>query len=317
MIDVTCAIIRNDENQILAVQRGEKSDHPFKWEFPGGKIKKGETTEQCIIREISEELSMDIVICSSLPPVEYDYGQKKIRLFPFICDTLDELPLLSEHIGFRWLSAGELTTLDFCEADVIVAKAYLNITGEKSDPEVKSPTVAMSFDEDKELQQMVEMMKSEKEAGWIAGSATGNPEIFRKLLGYSFSHDRKLASHSSWILTKACDKQPEMIYPYLPEIIDSLGRLENESSKRSLLRIIALGDVNKISRQYHGMLAEHCFKLLGSGFSAIAVKAYSMEILYKLALLYPEMANELSASINMLRGEGSAGILARGRIILN
>ena len=64
------------------------------------------------------------------------------------------------------------------------------------------------------------------------------------------------------------------------------------------------------------MLTDHCFNALNSGTSAIAIKAYSMEVLYKLALIYPELANELSASINMLQGEGSAGIILRGRIIL-
>ena len=98
MIDVTCAIIRNEEDEILIVQRGESTDHPFKWEFPGGKIHPGETREDCIIREIREELSIDIVIVSLLPDVEHDYGFKQIRLIPFICDTLDELPLLSEHV---------------------------------------------------------------------------------------------------------------------------------------------------------------------------------------------------------------------------
>ena len=43
MIDVTCAIIRNEEYQVLIVQRGEKTDHPLKWEFPGGKVAPGET----------------------------------------------------------------------------------------------------------------------------------------------------------------------------------------------------------------------------------------------------------------------------------
>ncbi len=62
MIDVTCAIIRNEENEILVVQRGESTDHPMKWEFPGGKLAPGETEEECIIREIQEELSIEIVI---------------------------------------------------------------------------------------------------------------------------------------------------------------------------------------------------------------------------------------------------------------
>jgi len=54
MIKVTCAIIRNEEDEILVVQRGEATDHPFKWEFPGGKVAAGETEEECIIREDSQ-----------------------------------------------------------------------------------------------------------------------------------------------------------------------------------------------------------------------------------------------------------------------
>ncbi len=101
MIRVTCAIIRNEDNEVLAVQRGEKTDHPFKWEFPGGKVKEGESEEECIIREIREELSIDIVICSRMEDVDYDYGKKHILLIPFICDTLDELPLLYRACGFQ------------------------------------------------------------------------------------------------------------------------------------------------------------------------------------------------------------------------
>ena len=52
MIRVTCAIIRNDEDEVLVVQRGESTDHPLKWEFPGGKLLDEETEEDCIIREI-------------------------------------------------------------------------------------------------------------------------------------------------------------------------------------------------------------------------------------------------------------------------
>ena len=127
MITVTCAVIRNEENEVLVVQRGEFTEHPLKWEFPGGKLIKGETEEECIIREIDEELSLDIVICGKLSDVVYDYGHKKIRLIPFICDTLDELPFLSEHADFRWLPAADLMSADYSEADVFVAKNYLEI----------------------------------------------------------------------------------------------------------------------------------------------------------------------------------------------
>ena len=132
----------------------------------------------------------------------------------------------------------------------------------------------------------------------------------------SHSQDKKLAFRASWILTKVCDRFPEIIYPFLSQIVDSLNRIDNESTLRSFLRIISLSDIGQINVRQHGLLAEFCFSMLKSGFSAIAVKAYSMEILYKLVLIYPELGNELSAQINLLQVEGSAGIIARGQMIL-
>ena len=170
--------------------------------------------------------------------------------------------------------------------------------------------------DDEELQSMVNRMMSRQEAEWIATSAIENPAIFDKLLEYSFSDDDKLAFRSSWTLTKVCDKFPELIYPHLNKIIGSLSKLENESAMRSVLRIISLSDMERISEKNHGILADHCFGLLRSGFSAIAIKAYSMEILYRLVLKYPELRNELAATISMLQPEGSAGIVSRGRQIL-
>jgi len=316
MINVTCAIIRNEDDEVLVVQRGEMSDHPFKWEFPGGKLDEKETEEECILREIKEELSIDIVICNRLPDTEYDYGSKHIRLIPFICDTLDELPVLTEHIAYKWLNTVELRNVDFSEADIVVAEEYINTI---SSAEVKHDMVHQadqSTFKDEELRSMVGNMMGIKEAEWVAESAIENSEILNKLVEYSFSNDKKLAFRASWTLSKVFDKYPDLVIADLPRMIATLDTLSNESVQRSFLRIISLSDLNIISTRQHGILAEHCFKMLRSGFSAIAVKAYSMEIIYKLALVYPELANELSATIKMLEGEGSAGVLARGHIIL-
>jgi 8-oxo-dGTP diphosphatase len=316
MINVTCAIIRNEENEILVVQRGEKSDHPFKWEFPGGKLKEKETEEECSIREIREELSMDIVICRRMTDTEYDYGIKHIRLIPFVCDTLDEIPFLSEHISFKWIDGADLKNVDFSEADVIVADNYLrdHVSAEVHSDNVSEPVLKAFNEED--FRAMVEDMMGTKEAEWLAESAIENGEILRKLLEFSFSKDKKLAFRASWTLSKVFDKYPELMGSDIQRMIGSLESLDNESVQRSFLRMISMSDLNSLSQKQHGILADHCFKMLKSGFSAIAIKAYSMEIIYKLALIYPELANELSSTINMLQGEGSAGILARGHIIL-
>jgi hypothetical protein len=159
-------------------------------------------------------------------------------------------------------------------------------------------------------------MMSMKEAEWVATSAIENPEIFIRLFRYSNSSDKKLAFRASWTLTKVCDRFPELIYPYLSQMVESLSKIDNESTLRSFLRIISLSDLDKINNRQHGLLADFCFGTLNSGFSAIAVKAYSMEILYRLSLIYPELANELSTSIRILMEDGSAGITSRGRAII-
>jgi 8-oxo-dGTP diphosphatase len=317
MISVTCAIIRNEENEILVVQRGEATDHPLKWEFPGGKIDTGETEEECIIREVDEELSMDIVICGRLPVTEYDYGNKQVKLIPFICDTLDELPFLSEHIAYKWIEVNNLRSVDFSEADISVADNYLEKLKNSTDAGENAVNISSyQSPDDADLQSMVNNMMSMKEAEWVAMSAIENPAIFLKLLEYSHSTDKKLAFRASWTLTKVCDKFPEIIYPYLTQLVDSLGQINNESTLRSFLRIISLSDLKKISNRHHGILTDFCFNSLNSGLSAIAIKAYSMEILFRLALIYPELANELSTSIRILMEDGSAAITSRGQMIL-
>ncbi len=317
MILVTCAIIRNEDEEILVVQRGEATDHPFKWEFPGGKLIAGETEEECIIREVAEELSMEIVICGKLNQVDHDYGHKQISLIPFICDTLDDMPFLSEHIAYKWVNEKELMSLDFSEADVFVAQSYLekrakDKTGYKEDGVIP----AENPNDNADFKVILLNMMSSREADWIAASAIENADMFRILYEYSFSSDQRLGLRASWTLTKACDQCPELIYPYINQIVEALPGIKNESALRSFLRILSLSDFQKINPGKHGRLADFCFSLLNSGFSAIANKAYSMEILYKLTLIYPELADELTGSILILMEDGSAGITSRGRHIL-
>lgn len=317
MIEVTCAVIRNEDDNVLVVQKGESSDHPFKWEFPGGKLNEGETDEECIIREIEEELSIGIVISGRLTEIVHDYGFKQIKLIPFISDTLEDSPFLKEHIASRWVPVSELSLVDFSEADILVAKEYTERV--RSDSIVRSQpamddTPVCSEDED--LKSMVSNLMSMKEAEWIALSAVENPAIFNKLLEYSFSGDNKLAFRASWTLTKVCDKFPDLIYPHLMTVVERLGSINNESTLRSFLRIISLSDIDLLRERHHGILADQCFRLLKSGYSAIAIKVFSMEILYKLVLKYPELGNELVATINMLQQEGSAAINSRAKQIL-
>ena len=65
MLKVTCAIIIH-QNKILVAQRNPNSDHPLMWEFPGGKLNPRETIRECVIREIKEELDIEIEVRQSM-----------------------------------------------------------------------------------------------------------------------------------------------------------------------------------------------------------------------------------------------------------
>ena len=102
MTDVVCALIVED-GKLLIVQHGLLSKHTGKWEFPGGKIKTGETSEEALIREIREELCLNVRLIKSLEPVQYAYTDRSIRLIPFICLCESANIFLSEHAEYRWI----------------------------------------------------------------------------------------------------------------------------------------------------------------------------------------------------------------------
>jgi 8-oxo-dGTP diphosphatase len=122
---VTCAIIINSQNQILVTQRSSTMHLPLKWEFPGGKIEENETPEACLIREIREELNIDIEIIERLSPNDYQYADKSIRLIPFICKQTGGEIELKEHAEYKWLDRTNLLDLDWAAADVGVVREFL------------------------------------------------------------------------------------------------------------------------------------------------------------------------------------------------
>ncbi|MHC1775019.1 MAG: (deoxy)nucleoside triphosphate pyrophosphohydrolase [Lentimicrobium sp.] len=131
MIDVTCAIIIKG-NRILVTQRSEIMNLPLKWEFPGGKVEKYETEENCLRREIKEELNIEIGECLRLDSKIHEYENFTIKLVPFISEYLSGELLLSEHKAFKWLLPEELTTLDWAPADILVLNEFLNYYYERN-----------------------------------------------------------------------------------------------------------------------------------------------------------------------------------------
>lgn len=116
-IHVACAIIKKD-GLILATQRSATMSLPRKWEFPGGKLEAGESPEQCLQRELQEELAISVRVGQGLEPVTHRYSTFVVTLYPFECDNLQGSMILHEHSAACWLSPHELPTLDWAEADL-------------------------------------------------------------------------------------------------------------------------------------------------------------------------------------------------------
>ena len=122
-IEVVAAVIYKD-NKILCVKRGShKFDYiSLKFEFPGGKIEIGETKEEALLREIKEELDMNIEIQKEFLTVFFEYPDFKITMHSFICRCKSEVFCLKEHVEFRWLLKTELSGLDWAAADIPIVE---------------------------------------------------------------------------------------------------------------------------------------------------------------------------------------------------
>ena len=128
IIEVSAAVIVEGDN-ILATQRGY-GEFKGKWEFPGGKIKKGELEEDALIREIKEELNADINVIDYLTTIRYEYPKFKLIMHTYICTLKNNIEFVFhndkelEHDNMIWLDKHDLEHLDWLPADVEAVKAY-------------------------------------------------------------------------------------------------------------------------------------------------------------------------------------------------
>jgi 8-oxo-dGTP diphosphatase len=125
-IEVVAAVIEH-ENQYLCVQRNaNKYDYiSYKYEFPGGKVEINETNEEALIREIQEELNLEIQIQKHIITVEHTYPDFKISMHTYLCSTQNRSLTLNEHVDHKWLEKVDLSSLDWAAADVPIVDYLL------------------------------------------------------------------------------------------------------------------------------------------------------------------------------------------------
>ena len=123
-ITVSAAVIlrtnpQTHKHEILATQRGY-GDFKGGWEFPGGKIESGETHEECIVREIREELAVEVKAENIIGVVEYDYPAFHLTMHCLLCSVVSGDLILLEHEDVRWLTSETLYSVEWLPADKLI-----------------------------------------------------------------------------------------------------------------------------------------------------------------------------------------------------
>jgi mutator protein MutT len=115
-IEVSAALIF-ENGKLLITQRLANAHLGGFWEFPGGKREADETFEQCLVREIREELGIDISVGKLFEEITHAYGEKTVRLKFFICQSLRGEPQTLGCAAFKWIGRSELSDFEFPDAD--------------------------------------------------------------------------------------------------------------------------------------------------------------------------------------------------------
>jgi len=124
MIDVCCALIKNEQGKILIAQ---KASGQFKnrWEFVGGKVEIGESHTDALIREIKEELGLDIVVGDRFMSSIHRYDNQEILLTAYFAEIKSGKITLTEHNKIEWVKNYDLMSYDLLEADKPIAKKLI------------------------------------------------------------------------------------------------------------------------------------------------------------------------------------------------
>lgn len=129
-VEVVCAVIINDNNEVFICKRGPGRALEGFWEFPGGKVEINEKHEDTIIREIKEELKSIIEPIRYIGISNHEYididNPFSITLYAYECKLIEGSLTLTEHTDKKWVIINELKNVNFAEADKPIVDMIIN-----------------------------------------------------------------------------------------------------------------------------------------------------------------------------------------------
>jgi hypothetical protein len=154
-----------------------------------------------------------------------------------------------------------------------------------------------------------------KKALSIAEFASSSPKCFKELMQCFLANEYRLAQRAAWSVSWAARKKPELIKPYIKDLVAQLSRTDVHNAViRNSVRVL---EETEIPESLHGDVMNACFGFIEKPSVPVAIKAFSLTTLFNLSKYYPEIKGELKLIIENNWNNESAAFKSRGKKILS
>ncbi len=137
-----------------------------------------------------------------------------------------------------------------------------------------------------------------------------NPKEINPLLQHIEEGNGKSSDRASWVLTHIWDDYPYLIEQHLPYLIKLLEYGATEPTQRNIIRIL---QDSELPEDQHGFLVEYCFQKIIDPKNAIALRVFSIPVLYRLSIIYPDLQAEFKLCLEELIPQASSGLKNRAK----
>lgn len=117
IVDISIAIVKNEQGDFLIALRPNESHQGGKWEFPGGKVEVNEQPEEAMLRELFEEVGLQAIQYQLFDKLFFDYGDKQLNLHFYLIEKFTGLAVSKEAQPIKWVNKEALENYDFPEAN--------------------------------------------------------------------------------------------------------------------------------------------------------------------------------------------------------